>query len=298
MTDKTPVVPVGAAPATAEHFRIASQKPAVKFLSRGVQPPSQVYVGVNDDLFVLFASSVPNEIITIAYRLLRFDGEIVLGQFTLNVAATFTTFSYSEGLAEGFLLSMSVRSERATTRGRTFVRVFLSDPALKVGFPSQMLFADYVTFAMAPAHPNGRVLAPTEGPGHVYEVPFANTGAGNEINIVVPANARWRLNTITSTLTTSAVVGARRANLDAFAPGSAVYFGGAGQTQGASAGFIYTWAAGVPPMFDGVTSVTQPLPDDFILPPNAVIHTATGGLNAGDAWTNTVALVEEWLDNV
>jgi len=298
VTDKIPVPPVGAAPATAEQFQISTQRPAVKFLSRGVQPPSQVYV-TNQDVLTLFAASsqVPEQI-TITYRLLRADGELISGQFISPITGDGNLNVKSEPLAEGFLLSLAVRAKGATTRGQTFARLFLQNPSLGVVVPSYMLMADYVTTAMSAAYPGGRVLMPTEGPGWVHAVTRTDPLPGSELVISVPVNSRWRLNTLTCALTTSAIVAARKVGLDVFGPGQAVYVGGAGQTQGASAGFSYTWAAGVPAMFDGVSEVIQPLPDDFILPESATVQTSTFNLDAADQFSNITALVEEWLDNV
>ncbi len=109
MTDKIPVPPVGAAPATAEHFQVASQRPAVKFLSRGVQPPSQVYVTNQDVLTLLAASSQTAEAITVTYRLLRADGELISGQFIFPITGDNNLNVKSEPLAEGFLLSTARR---------------------------------------------------------------------------------------------------------------------------------------------------------------------------------------------
>ncbi len=298
MTDKIPVPPVGAAPATAEHFQVASQRPAVKFLSRGVQPPSQVYVTNQDVLTLLAASSQTAEAITVTYRLLRADGELISGQFIFPITGDNNLNVKSEPLAEGFLLSLAVQARGATTRGQTFARLFLQNPSLGVLVPSYMLMADYVTTAMSAAYPNGRVLMPTEGPGFVHGVAIAQPAAGTSIFIDVPNNVRWRLITAFGTLTTSAVGPARDVLLNIFANGLVIYDGGAGKTQPAGVGFSYTWAAGVPPMFDGVTEVIQPLPNDFILPPVANIEFNTFFLDAADQWTSGAVLVEEWLDNV
>jgi hypothetical protein len=292
------VPPVGAAPAVAEYFSVATQKPAVKFLSRGVQPPSQVYV-TNQDVLTLFAATrQPGEQITVTYRLLRADGELIAGQFIFPVLSDGNIGVQSEPLAEGFLLSLAVRAAAATTRGQTFARLFLQNPSLGVFVPSYMLMADYVTVAMSPAYPGGRVVMPTEGPGWVHTVAVANPPVQTEVQFLVPANVRWRLNTINCTLSTDANVINRLVGLTISAPGRAVYVGGAAQTQGASAGFVYTWAAGVPPVFDGVAEVIQSLPNDFFLPETAQVNTLTRQMQVGDRYTNATVLVEEWLNNV
>jgi len=298
VTDKIPVPPLGAAPATAEHFQIATQKPEIRFLSRGVQPPSQVYVTKQDVLTLFCASSQSIEVLTITYRLLRADGELVSGQFAVPVSGDMNINTHDEPLAEGFLLSLAVTARSAQTRGQTFARLFLRNISQGVFNPSYMLMADYVTTSMSSAYPGGRILQPTEGPGFVHSVAIPDAGVGNTPFIQVPINVRWRLITITATLTTSAVGVPRVVDLDIFAPTLLVYFGGAGKTQPLGVGYQYTWAAGVPPMFDGISSVVQPLPNDFILPPLALIELPTFFMDAADNWTNGAVLVEEWLDNV
>jgi hypothetical protein len=298
MTEKIPVPPLGAAPAVAEYFTLATQKPAVKFLSRGVQPPSQVYV-TNQDVLTLFgATRQIGEQIIVTYRLLRADGELITGQFIVAILGDGNVAVQSEPLAEGFLLSLAVRAAVATTRGQTFARLFLQNPSLGLFIPSYMLMADYVTTAMSPAYPNGRVSMPTEGPGWVHAVAVANPPAQIETQFIVPGNVRWRLNTLICTLTTSATIINRIVGLTVSSPGRVEYTGGAGQVQGASAGFIYTWAAGVPAVFDGQAEVIQSLPNDFMLPETAVITTFTRNLQVGDQFTNATVLVEEWLNNV
>ena len=164
-----PVLPLGSQPDT-DNFQVYTQRPVVRFLKQGVQPPSQVYVTASDNIQVGCASSQVNEAVTITYRLLRADGELIEGQFIVHPPADRSIKVYSEDLAEGFLLSVSCKAAVATTRGQTFVRVFLTHPELGAGQPSYMLMADYVTTAMAPAHPNGRVLAPSEGPGNRRQI--------------------------------------------------------------------------------------------------------------------------------
>lgn len=298
MTDKIPVPPVGAAPATAEHFQIATQKPAVKFLSRGVQPPSQVYVAISDALQVSAASTIDGETVTVSYRLLRVDSELVLGQFTVATGIVRTIGTHIEPLAEGFLLSVSCSAKLANTRGQTFARVFLGSPPLGAGQAAQVLFADYITTQISPAHPGGRVLAPTEGPGNVNGIRGQNPLAGFEVVFSSPSNTRWRLISLTATLTTSATAGNRIAGLDLFASGFAFLFGGANQAQGPSAGFIYTWGGGLQFLFDGISAVQEPSLNNLILPASSVIETATRNLKVDDQWTNATVLVEEWLDNV
>lgn len=281
-----------------DDFVLYTATPDIRFLKQGVQPPSQVYVDVGDDIVVGCASSLAGERVTISYRLLRADGQLVLGQFTVAPAADRSIKVYSESLAEGFLLSVSCKAAAATTRGQTFVRVFLTDPSLGAGQPSYMLMADYVTTAMAPAHPNGRVLAPVEGPGQPRNIAVANPAPGADWQQAVPLNARWKVRSLTATLATSAAVANRLPGLALFTAGNPIYNSYADKVQPASQLCQY-----------GASAITQylspsPLVGSMCLPPESVqragdlIESGTLNLQAGDQWQGIFIAVEEWLDNV
>jgi hypothetical protein len=298
VSTKPPVAPLGADTQTASDFTIISRAPAVRFLSRGVQPPSSVYVGVNDDLIVGCATSQTGETVTISYRLLRTDGLIILGQFTVSPPNTRAVTTHIESLAEGFLLSVSCKAAVATTRGQTFLRVFLSDPALGGGQPSYMLMADYVTTQFAPAHPNGRVLAPSEGPGSTRTVTGTVPGAGFAPSLNVPLNARWRIKIIQATLTTSAVAGNRQVQLNLFINGTFITPGPPEvNVPPSNTSFCFcTPVRTVPIQTPAVQWLA--LPDGMIMLGADQISFLTASLSGTDQWSAITTSVEEWLDNV
>lgn len=298
MASKIPVAPLGAPSQTADDFRIYTAQPDVRFLSRAVQPPSYVYVDPNDDLTVACATSQTNETVTVSYRLLRADGELVLGQFTLSPPNTRAVATHTESLAEGFLLSVSCKAAVATTRGQTFVRVFLSDPALGAGQPSYMLMADYITTQLAPAHPNGRVLAPSEGPGWTHQFVATPAGAGLQWTFAVPTNARLQLRTIFAILSTDATVGNRTVRLDARIAGGTAFAATATAVQAPSLTVSYTYSplATLVPLLPALGYV--PLPPGITQLGGDIIEDVTALVGAADRWTAVGIFVEEWLDNV
>lgn len=273
-------------------------KPAVKFLSRGVQPPSQIYVSSTDSLAASVASELAPESVTVSYRLLRYDGELVYGQFVARTTANRTSAVTAEPLAEGFLLSVSCRAEHATTRGETFARIFLTNPALGTNEPSYMLFADYVTTVMAPAHPNGRVLSSVEGPGWVHLVGLAAPVAGSDWFQLQPTNTRWKLLALLVDFTTGAAVANRNISLSLVGEGVEIWRGWGNQTVPAN---TPTQLSG------GDTFLPAPLTLAFVgisFPSNVILWnagglgTATVGIQPADQWGAPKILVEEWLDNV
>lgn len=293
-----PIVPLGSPSPASEAFKVYTSKPEVRFLSKAVQPPSAVYVDTSDVLQVGAASSAKFEVVTINYRLLRADGELIKGQFLLNPPLNRSIVIHQEPLAEGFLLSVSCKAAVATSRGQTFVRVFLTDPTLGGGQPSYMLMADYVTTAMAPAHPNGRVLAPSEGPGFVYAVSPPAPVAGAEWVFTVPTNARWRPITGYAALNTSGAVSNRQPGL-LISSGVTHVFVGWGQVNetATTANIIGYHSTYNTPAFTPF-SAWAPLPADMILLGGYFLQSFTGGLDAADQYSDIAFSVEEWLDNV
>jgi hypothetical protein len=288
----------GTLAATPETFTFTRKPEGVGFLRRAVQPPSFVYVENEDDIAVACASSQSNETVTINYRLLRFDGEIIEGQFAIRPASDRSVTSYSESLAEGFLLSVSARAAVATTRGQTFLRVFLTSPAFGGVLPSYMLFADYVTTQMAPAHPNGRVLSPVEGPGLVRAVGITQPIAGADFLLTVPSNARWKPRSFHGFFTTSAAVANRYVAVSFARTGISLFTGGADKVQAASVGCDYG-GAGLTPNVSPIAAVGSfPIPPELIMLPGDTFSSFTANIQAADQWTFLALGVDEWLDNV
>ena len=281
-------------------FAIQSAKPLVRFLTEAVQPPSIVYVNADDDIVVGAASSQAGEIVTFSYRLLKADGDIVLGQFTVSPANDRSVKVYRESLAEGFLLSVSCQAAVATTRGQTFARVFVNTPALGPGRPSYMLMADYVTTAMAPAFPNGRQLAPVEGPGFIRLLNVNNPAAGLDWSLTVPTNARWRVQSVVASFQASIAVASRFPLIELVVASGASFVGLCPLSVTATKQVQGTWAPGIGIGSDAAIHMTAPLPGDGVLTSQGigVIQSNTFGIDAADQWSFITVTVEEWLDNV
>lgn len=281
--------------------KLYSARSLVRFLSQAVQPPSVVYVESTDVLRITAATSQFGEVVTINYRLLLPSGDIVLGQGSVAPNNSRAIAIHDEPMAEGFLLSVSVRAAVAATRGQTFVRVFLTDPDLGAGMPSYQLMADYVTTAMAPGYPNGRVLAPCEGPGNLKVLTLSNV-TGNDFGFVLPGNARWRVTAITALLTTSAAVATRIPRLFYTEDGTGSLRSPISAGVAASTATRFIFAAGAPQFAGDSTDIIGPLPVLLILSSFfgalGSIAFATLSLQAGDVWSNIEIHVEEWLDNV
>jgi len=288
-------------PKQPSDYTPAFESRVVSWQLKRVLPPSPLYVGVDDNLVVGAATSQTNEVVTVNYRLLRAaDGVIVAGQFTVAPASTRAIAVQTQQLAEGFLLSVSVKAAVATTRGMTFVRAFLGAGPFGAGEPSYMLLADYVTTAMAPAHPNGRVLAPSEGPGFVHYIGLAPPVAGNNWVLTCATNQRLRVIS-TAFLFTTAAGGANRSVFLQLA-----------ESLGGRAGWFSLSTPAIPPSTpEAISAATDnasgadtalnlhiPLTRELWLAPGQVFESQCANLAAGDAFTSVSIVVEEWLDNV
>ena len=282
-----------------DDFQVHTVKPDVRFLIKGVQPPSNVYVTVDDDLIIGCASSQTNEAVTVSYRLLRPDGQIILGQCVVRPASDRSVTVHSESLCEGFLLSVSCKAAIATTRGQTFARIFLSNPSLGGGQPSYMLMADYVTTAMAPAFPNGRQLAPVEGPGWINAVGITIAFPTGQWSANVPTNARWRIISAQAFFVTDATVGNRSLEVQIFSGAARVWESGASAVVPPSSTYYHTVAPIDFPQYPSVTpGVNSPIPPDMIVLAGGQVIADATPLGAFDSYFLPKIYVEEWLDNV
>lgn len=298
--DSATLAPTGQpGPMQPGDYTPAAASSVVTWNMKRLTPPSPLYVTVDDVLHVSYGTSQANEFVTVNYRLLRAsDGKIVMGSDAIDSPALPVLKTADIPLAEGFLLSVSCQATVATTRGQTFVRLFLNPKALGPNQPGLMLMADYVTTKMAPGYPNGRILAPTEGPGWAHAVTVSNPAAGFTWTATVPQNTRWRPLTVCATMTTDATPGARTEQLILTSGGPVIFQAAAVATQNPSTAVTYSAAelALAPSVAAFLNSF--PMPPGVVLLPGSSIGVAAVGAGAGDAWTNIAVDVEEWLDNV
>lgn len=269
---------------------------------RGFQQPNAMYVSPTDTLNVGAATSQGGETVTVNYRLWLADRTIYNGQFTVSPLPTRVIKTASVPMQEGFLLSVSCKAAYATSRGQTFVRLFLGNAAFGAGQPSLMLMSDYVTTAMAPGFPNGRQLGPTEGPGWLHVLTLGSPPAGSALFWSMAPNQRLRIQSFYLVLTTSAAVINRYVTLTQNSAGSFVMSVNVENAQPASTVWAYTYANGMQynATLTGSGYVYAPVPPNWQLSGTAfdeLILTAIN-LGVGDQISNGAASVEEWIENV
>lgn len=277
---------------------LAGPNTDVIFRFKDVQPPSELYIDVDDALIIVAATGQVGETITVNVRLLQPTGRLEDNQFVCVVPNTRIATVFTFPLAQGYLLSLAASALVATTRGQTFYRAFINRGAFGTGRPGQPLCADYVTTRIGPGYPGGRVLAPVEGPGVVRSVAISNPGAGNEFSISPGTNARWRIISLEMQLQTSAVAGNRQPNIKFSVGGLGAHTFQPNILVPAST--LATVTASPAAVMAGLvnTIVNVPLPIDNRILATDTINSVTLGKDAGDTWQNGQVGVEEWLDNV
>lgn len=270
----------------------------VKFKLTGVDPPSRVYIGRDDQLLINTMSALAGEIVIVNYRIMLPDGTISTNQqrillptaYNIPVAPPF--FSASEG----FLLSVGAYCLSATFRGQTFVRIGIVRAGQSLQNTAEMLLADYVTTNTPIGWPDGRIISSSEGPGNLKTTTVANPGAGLDWTYTGNANTRWKVRHINAQLVTSAAVANRNPRLlffdsitgrlklvpstnDQAASLTEDYSIGPANVAGTVAALANVWSVGT----------------EDVMRDTSQIQSSTANIQAADQWQNIHVLVEEWL---
>jgi hypothetical protein len=285
---------MGSKPLPAE---IISHGPDVRFLTSGVPPPSVIYVGPDDKLFVVVLNSAANAQIEVSYQVIRADGSLTLFDQTFVVTSDRISNGFFIPLPEGYLLHVNLRAASALVRrGQFYTKAQLrrGGPVtthlvaeLCAGCPDNQHDVSWPTM-----NPQGSI----EGPGMLRAIVGTDPAAGAEISETVPTGARWRLRGVVATLVTDATVANRQPSL-VLDDGANVYarmpFDSA---QVGTQTIAYSWACGGNPANGSTVARGMPLNDQAYLFQAHRFRTATAGLVAGDNWSAPVYLVEEWIE--
>jgi hypothetical protein len=297
MGTKNPVAALGSPPASAEEFKVHTAKPDVRFLSKAVQPPSQLYVEQDDVLEVHVTSENPGEFVTFNYRLLRFDGEVIKGQFIVFPVANGGPKVFQEPLAAGFFLSVSCKANSAIQRGQTFVRAFLADPVLGTGQPTYMLMADYVTNQAAPGYPFGRIATSLEGPGGFANAVITPPPIGTDFLFTVGPTVCLKITSMYLALVTDFHAATRLVKFFQFQDGANVFIGSASASCPGSITRFYGGNGGSPWADIASDQSSIPYAKDVLMKPGDKFGTVTENIQVGDQWAVVNVGFELWIQN-
>lgn len=280
-------------------------KNLVTFHSTDVGPPSQVYIGLNDQLQVTLyqgsslSGGFTNLILDLRYLLP--DGQLQIQEESMPVSGQGNPTLFSFKMAESFLLSVTARIPLNTpTRGQVFILLSL----IRVISPTQnltlTLARGYVSQASPVCWPAIPGDNPASRPGSLLLQGLGNPAAGADWSITVPINVRWRLMAAHATLTTAVAVANRGVGL-VFGLTPAFIFNAMAQAvQAASLVWAYSWGSGVTSYTTAAGPVTPNMitayPADLWLSPGQKIASATQNIQAADQWSNIVLMFEESID--
>lgn len=280
-----------------DSFFVASPVRAVTFDVDDVQPQSPLYIGVDDSIVVWAWSYSTNQIININLRILRPDGSIIT--YPLATASNIGKAGARiiEPGVEGWILACGVMNGGVINVGQyMYVSVGLVRSPLSDPFVSIPLFAGYVHDKIALGYPSTPSQRPTDGAGILTTNNVAAPGAGADWSYTVPANARQRLVSLSSALTTAVAVANRGVTI-VIDDGANILGQFAAQTvQAASLAVQYSAA-------DGITNTATVGPvADISTPSNLFlaggwrVRSLTSSIQAADQWGATRLLLQEWLD--
>lgn len=275
----------------------ADVRKQIHYATDGVQPPSQVYLDVNDSLFTVLYSIDVGVVVLVRYRILKPNGDILVGQeqyvFT-NAPRINQAFSLS--LTEGFLLSVHASiqgsSPGAHNRGgtRAIIQLFRSASVLH-----EVLIEGNLDAASNLTWPGGFYEPTASGQGNLRSITGTTPAAGAEISETVPLFARWGPKLFRFQLTTSATVATRGVTLLIDDGVNVLFAIEAPSTQAASLVQQYNYG-GIGARADKVfgTNISIPLPQ-VVLPQNSRIRTLTTAIQTTDQYTAPQYEVEEFI---
>lgn len=179
----------------------------------------------------------------------------------------------------------------AVQRGQVYAHAYIELAGIEAG----AMAADYVTRPTPLMWPGGAIRASTEGRGYLHTLYGTDPGANVEIAEAVPTNALWLIKGIRYQFLTAAGGANRTSRLEVgdefgadllFSTPNAVQAGGVSRTY-----YWFPYLA-VPAAWDiNIFGYHSPI----LLPPGAIIATATENFAAADNYGAPSLLLEEWI---
>lgn len=269
----------------------------VHFRRALVSPPSRVYIGRDDRVFLRSRNSLAGVALTLAGRFQHPDGQVVPVNFNHTPNTDRSAALISERFGEGYLLSALVFPSTGTPRrGQCFVELGILRGVEAAAAMVHILAADYVTASEALAFPGSIVRSSVDGPGMLRSITGTDPAANTEITEAVPTNARWAFHGAYFTLVTDANPANRRVFVT-LSDGANVYLASvSASTQAASSTEYYSVGG------HGVSSASVsgvhfvPLPDAIPMFQGWQIDTLTSNMQVGDNYSAPQITVEEWIE--
>jgi len=286
-------------PLGPEDFVSASVPNLVTFKTKGIEPPTALYIQRDDKLLLTAISSTPNATITVTLRLwLANEGRITSIQRSMTITGQgFLAQSLSIDLAEGYLLSATVFDSGSVAFQATYVELIISRDigTFPPPVPGNVLIAGYCAADVPAFWPGGGRQYPGDGPGNKRVVSVTNPSAGADWSRTGQSFAVWEIEYFNAVLTTSAVPGNRNVQLE-LTDGTTVTW--VGNPSGSIPASTTANVSGSPLNVTSTviaTNIFVPFPARTYMTSADVVKVVTVNLDAADQWSAIRLLVREWV---
>jgi len=275
---------------------IVSRSPRVGFEEARAAPPSPVYVGVDDRIYMRGASVGGSHTLRISGRVLLPDGIVV--PFVETLSTTGATFSISTfRIPEGFLLSLAAALvSAATPSGIVWVEIGILRGRPADYQTAQILISAAPSSSSSVSWPPGIHRLSVDEPGHIVVAANSDAAAGAEFSVSVPATQRWRLDAIRLPFVTDATVANRSPRIEFVTGATILWRSRPFDVQAASTTRTYNWARGVTYAQAPLVNEYQGDLPDVLLPPSTIIRTATDLIQVGDDYGTGGTFRRAWFD--
>lgn len=260
--------------------------------------PNQFYLTGEDRLRIVSVNAATSVRLTIACRTAPPDGSTVAQQFAHVPATDRSKRTDDYSIGEGSLLNVTVFASAGAPRmGETYVIVQLVRGAGAAAAVLGTILGGSVTTTQALGFPGSPIMSSLEGEPFVRMVSGTQPAAGASFTETCPTGARWELQRLFASLTTSAAAGIRDVEFRVVQGGIHTVLCRSRDTQGPSSTINYMWAPNLPffPNAAG-TLLQQPFPDRTIVNGGDFFYVSTTAGAAGDQWTAPTYVVREWLE--
>jgi hypothetical protein len=281
----------------SEKVRVPSPLEGVEFLSKGIPPPSNVYLSKDDSLFITVYNGAPSASCVARGRLLLANGEVKPIEFTVRPTSDYIPATRYFPLGEGFLLNLTAFGAGSIGQNGMFAIIGIARGLSSSAVQHTLLLSGYLSSQTFMGWPGNVNKSSFEGPGYVRGVTGTDPAAGTDWAEQGPSGLLWRLVSIRATLTADANAANRRVRFRIHAGGSVFFSAAAPIVQTANQTKTYVIAQGTPfETSPDVTVVGLPLPSGLNMPTSYSFDVVTENLQAGDDWSDLQYMVEEWIN--
>lgn len=281
--------------------RVFAANPLASAGGRVITSPFQFVTEGEDNLRVSSWNSLTGVRLQIAGR--RFDEKGRLIPFVYDhmptTDRTRTTTDFA--LGAGALVNLQVSpAAGAPLVGQTYVMVQLIRGFTGATIVLGTLLAGYVSVTQPLGWPGSPIVASTDGRGALRAFSGTNPLPGSNVQETVPANARWRLQSVSCLFSTAAGGAARLPvfGIISFAAYNVQVFVTAG-IPASSTGYLL-WAPGLThDLFGGATyQYLNPLPVETFAQAGDQLSIGAENMQIGDNFDAPALVVEEWIQAV